>query len=153
MSLVTNPSGQTNFANTGVPVVILPASTATAAATYTVTVAQTGTHFQVPAQNSTADRTLTITLPSVASARGFNCKFSLIATAGNTVRVTSPTAGTMNSWRSVGAGVQTITGAPGITYVQFAALGVVGDHVEIFCDGVSYMAKGFSNIAAGITSA
>jgi len=152
MSLVTNPSGQTNFANTGVPVVILPSSTATAAATYTVTVAQSGTLFQVPAQNATADRTLTITLPSVASARGFNCKFSMIAVAGNTVRVTS-TAANMNSWRSVGAGVQTITGAPGITYVQFAATAVAGDHIEIFSDGVSYMAKGFSNVAAGITSA
>jgi hypothetical protein len=152
MSLVTNPSGQTNFANTGVPVVILPSSTATAAATYTVTVAQSGTLFQVPAQNATADRVLTITLPSVAAARGFNCKFSLIAVAGNLVRVTS-LAANMKSWYSVGAGVQTITGSAAATYIQFAATAVAGDHIEIFSDGVTYMAKGFSNVAVGITSA
>jgi hypothetical protein len=152
MSLVTSPSGQTNFASTGVPVVVLPSSTATAAATYTVDLSQSGTIFQVPAQNATADRTLTITLPSVAAARGFNCKFSLIAVAGNLVRVTS-LAANVKSWRSVGAGVQTITGSAAATYVQFAATAVAGDHIEIFSDGVTYMAKGFSNVADGITSA
>jgi hypothetical protein len=151
-STATSVVGSTTNLDSLYPIVLLPASTAALAATYTVTPSQSGTLFRIPAQNATADRTLTITLPPVAAASGFSCTFSLIAIAGNLVRITS-TANDMKSWRSVGAGVQTITGATGVAYVQFAVTAVAGDHVEIFSDGVSYMAKGFSNVAAGITSA
>lgn len=152
-STATSVVGSTTNLDSLFPIVLLPASTAAAAATYTVTPSQSGTLFRIPLQDATADRTLTITLPPVASASGFNCKFSLIgATAGNLVRITS-TANNMKSWRSAGVGLQTITGLTPATYVQFATAAVAGDHVEIFSDGVSYMAKGFSNVAAGITSA
>lgn len=152
MSLVINPSGQTNFANIQTPLVLLPASTATAAATYTVALYQSGTQFQVPAQNATAGRTLTITLPAVESADGFNCKFTMLAVAGNLVRVTS-TAANVKSWISQGAGAQTVTGSDAATYVQFAATAVAGDHVEVFCDGTSYIIKSYSNVANGVTAA
>lgn len=153
MSLVVSPSGQTNFGNTGVPIVALTATTATSGAlTYTVSLSQSGTIFQVPAMNAASG--LTITLPPVASAAGFNCKFTMIAIAASNVRVTS-LAANVKSWISQGAspGAQTVSGSTGITYAQFATTAVAGDHIDVICDGTSYIIKSYSNVANGITAA
>ena len=151
MSLVVSPSGQTNFGNTGVPVVALPATTGTSGAlTYTVSLSQSGTIFQVPAMNAASG--LTITLPPVASAAGFNCKFTMLAVAASLVRVTS-LAANVKSWVSQGVLGQTITGSAAATYAQFATTAVAGDHIDVICDGTSYIIKAYSNVATGITSA
>ena len=142
MSLSISPLGQTS--NWSVANVAIPSATTAALATYTVTLAQTGSIFTLVAA---ADRALTITLPAPGGAPGFNCKFVVSATlAAFAVTITSPTADKMMVSRISNATV----GAPNVgVSVGFAASTAAGAIIEITCDGTNYYAFGRTVSPAG----
>ena len=142
MSTSISPLGQTS--NWCVANVAIPASTTAATATYTVTLAQTGSIFTLGAGGTAA---LAITLPAPAGAPGFNCKFVVSATlAAFAVTISSPTADKMMASRISNATV----GAPSVgVSIGFAASTAAGAIIEITCDGTNYYAFGRTVSAAG----
>ena len=144
MSLVTSPSGQTNFASTGVPVITLPTTT-TNDAPYSITLAQSGSIIRVPIMPQAA----TLTLPPVLAAAGFNIKLQASGIPAFIVRLDGG-AGVINAVQLNNA---TWTSDNAARYHQFTATAQVGDTIEIACDGVRYSSRGFSQNDAGIASA
>jgi len=144
MSLVTSPSGQTNFASTGVPVITLPTTT-TNAAPYSITLAQSGSIIRVPVMPQAA----TLTLPPVAAAAGFTLKLQCSGIPAFVVRLDGA-AGNINAAQLNDA---TWTSDNARQYHQFTATAAVGDTIDIACDGVRYSSRGYSQDNAGIASA
>lgn len=144
MSLVTNPSGQTNFSSTIVPVVTLPTTT-TNDAPYSITLSQSGSIIRIPIMPQAA----TLTLPLVTAAAGFNLKLQVSGVPAFIVRLDGGT-GNINAMQCNDA---TWTSDNARRYHQFTAAAEVGDTIEIACDGVRYSSRGYSQNAAGIASA
>jgi len=144
MSLVTSPSGQTNFASTGVPVVVLPVAVA-AGTTYTVTLAQSGSIFNIPAQ---PNGVLTINLPPVLASAGFNAKFIMTAAPGaNSIILSAGGANILCSGQSAGGWSVPTAGRTTITFVTAVAL--AGDRAELTSNGVTYFGQTTTSAAAG----
>ena len=143
MSLVVSPSGQTNFGTTGVPVVVLPVAVA-AGTTYTVSLSQSGSIFNIPAQPTGV---LTITLPPVAASAGFSAKFILTAIpGGNSPILTATGANILCSGQSSAGWSAPTAGRTTITFVSGTAL--VGDRAELTSNGAIYFGQTTTTAAA-----
>jgi hypothetical protein len=102
----------------------------------------------------------TITLPPVATSAGHTFTVVVNAAAlGNTLAITAQSAcmrGFVLQPAAVGQGVQAMNsynsgaaaGTP-VTYLRLNATAVVGDRVEIKCDGTSWFVQGWSGLASG----
>ncbi len=140
MSLVTSPSGQTNFASTGVPVVVLPAATTA----YTVTLAQSGSIIQLNAIAAAC----TITLPPTAAAAGFNCKI-VVGTALGAAGATTITS-TAGTFTATLINQNATTNAALQNNIGFQNASARGANFDIVCDGVTYMCFGRSTGAGNV---
>jgi len=142
MSTSISPLGQTS--NWTVANVAIPSSTTAATATYTVTLAQTGSIFTLIGAATAA---LAITLPAPGGAPGFNCKFVVNTTlAAFAVTITSPTANSLCI-----SSINNATAAAGVvgTVTGFAASTAKGAIIDITCDGTNYYVLGRTVSAAG----
>lgn len=116
----------------------------------TLTAAQTGTTFMLPQ----ATAATVITLPAVSA--GLNYKFIMTAvgdaTAGHRYDISTPAAATLLRgfiMTVAAAAVFTnFTGKTRISNTGVAADSLIGDYLELTCDGTNWYARAFSSGAA-----
>jgi len=100
----------------------------------------------------------TVTLPTIAQAgAGWNCRF-LVGTSPTTAYIiTEDAAADTNAMIGEVAELEVDTADDGpysaaFTQVNFVAnVAVVGDFIDVFCDGTSFFVRGTTNADGGIT--
>lgn len=122
---------------------------ATGPVAVTLNYSHCGSIIQIPAIGTSAS--LTINLPIAAQNPGFHCKFIMTDTAGQIISiVTNPlTNGTMNASlvNNTGGAFTGLNNAVGVGCrgVTFTAAANFGDSIEVWTDGIKYVAKGYSD--------
>jgi hypothetical protein len=118
------------------------------AAARTLTAADSGKVFGVNQASA-----YEITLPLAASAgAGWNAKFVLSAVAANAVTIANNTAEDTIVGMTVGAdGSAGSSAETAVDEIVFISGAVLGDTVELFCNGVNFFAKAVANDVAHIT--
>ena len=114
------------------------------AGTYTVGATDTGKIFMIPVLG--AGNTLAITLPALAA--GLNYKFIAQGTLGAAATIAPGPAANIVCGQIQNQAVATAKANAG--NVQFTGTAVIGDQVELYCDGVKWYVWGFSNHANGL---
>jgi hypothetical protein len=120
-----------------------------AVATVVIPPSVSGQIISVPA--NTTGAVITLTLPAVAVAPGFNCKFILNATAGTGGYQADCGVSACHAFVVSGTNAQAVTAAG--QYAQFTATGVRGDIIEVVNDGIRYVCKLNSTANAGVAAA
>lgn len=97
-----------------------------------------------------------ITLPAVADAEGFHCKFVVGIAPTTAYTVTSAANNVHGLMASAEDAAGSAAGTAGtavdvITFVASTAL--VGDYVELVCDGTSFLVSGMVNVQDAVTLA
>lgn len=96
----------------------------------------------------------TFTLPAIASSVGMKLSFILGTTSVGTLQIINAAAATPIVGAAFGgpnAGVVSRTGA-GTLSVRFSTTCVLGDRIDLFCDGVQWYAQGWSSGNTAATS-
>lgn len=148
MSLSVSPLGQTN--NPGAQIITITAATVA----YTLSTTQSGSIISIPA----LDAACVLNLPAVANSAGVSYTFVCRGTLGQTFTIT-PTTNCIRGFalqpNAVGVAVQAMnsynSGAAAGTAAATLRLNancVVGDRVQLNCDGVSWFAQGWSGLAS-----
>jgi hypothetical protein len=110
---------------------------------YTVSAADTGKLFLVPVL--AVNRV--VTLPAVAV--GLHFRFLATATLTHTATITA--AGLVNGvLLNNNAGATTLVAKNAANSAVMTATAVLGDHVDVYCDGVAWHVSGMSSVAAGL---
>lgn len=125
-----------------------------AARSFTILPGQSGQIIQIPLLTLQGANAITITLPNPVQNPGFNCKF---------VKTTGPTANQAITIDSGGAGLMAfvslqnaanMTASGACRTVSFlggaAPPTVAGDSIEVYSNGVGYIAKGYASVAASL---
>ena len=144
---VTNIAGATSYVE---KISLLTDQEGAGAIRTALTIADTGTHFIVPALTSGAQ---TITLPASTTANvGFTCKFTMLDTAAQIFSVDTAAAGDkILSYEPDGDGDMTIVAADKF---RFTASAVVGASFTITCvSATDAIAFAISDIVSGLAAA
>lgn len=134
--------------------VYIPASTA-ADTIYRVNAADSGKTLLIP-NNTNAANTLLINLPAPEAGLKFRFMASETVTAITTIRATTDGTATENGkfygglWRIPNGANPGVLQRAGSNTVRFDATAVVGDFIEVNCDGTYWYVQGQSGVAAGI---
>lgn len=115
----------------------------------TVNAADTGKKLLIPVLGGAGANTIAITLPALAA--GLNYTFIAQGTLVSAATIAAPVGNIMcGQIQNNAAGVSTITAKANAANVQFTATAVIGDQVNLYCDGVKWYVQGFSSVAAGL---
>ena len=125
----------------------VPVESITGAATPTLTMADSGKTYLLTA--SGGSNTIAFTLPAVEVSAGFHACFIVKATSNKDISWTSGADNMIVStteFTNSGAAQSHVTDTcTTLTINADTVNAVVGDKVEIWCDGTNYFIKGFSN--------
>lgn len=127
---------------------------ATGVTAYTIPPSMCGAIITIPLLTNQGVGTVTITLPNPVQNPGFNCKFVKTDTqlANQTITIDSGGAGLMSFVSLQNAA--NITAASARRSISFAGGAAppssAGDNIEVFSNGVGYIAKGYASVAASI---
>lgn len=126
----------------------IPVSVPGTGGTFAVTALMSGKTILIPAQSSA----LQLNLP--AAAVGLNYKFLQTAgTPGFASTIAAPVAGTLRGVATLGPSTLTQIHSSGNQFIAFSATSIVGDWIDIWCDGTNWYYRGDTYGAAGITIA
>jgi hypothetical protein len=115
-------------------------------AAYTLTAAQTGELFLIPVLASNR----VITLP--AAQAGLHYRFMAIGTLSHTATLTPATTGLVNGiLANNNAGAGSVVAKTAANTAVLTATAVLGDFIDVYCDGTAWHVSGMSQVAAGLS--